>query len=271
MPSSAPTPAQLALARQTLSATGLFRPRPGRKWPAEMLPALLATLEAEGFEPIPGGLRVPLAVQTAGLLDRLDIIPVPTFRKVLKGVQPHERRELIPRLAEAGCLKVVLRNLSVCVCEPRVSTLGPQDLRALAILGFRAGQALRKPHTSLLIQDLEQTLGLTRSRPRPVAPPPSGLINPFDHPDWASLKAAIRSQVDAETGLCSVPAVVVALVRLYMPSATFQALLQAHAEGKVELRPESGLGRLSPTELALCIPGPQETRLSWLRLLESHP
>lgn len=45
------------------------------------------------------------------------------------------------------------------------------------------------------------------------------------------------------------------------------AILKAAHAGLLELRPESGLGRLSAEELALCIPGPQQTRLSWARVL----
>jgi DNA repair protein RadC len=49
---------------------------------------------------------------------------------------------------------------------------------------------------------------------------------------------------------------------------THAALLAAAERSLVELRPESGLGRLTPEEKALCIPGPHGTVLSWARLLE---
>jgi len=65
-------------------------------------------------------------------------------------------------------------------------------------------------------------------------------------------------------------------VRLSLSGATYRALegraSQDHAAlreairtGTIELRPESGMNRLSVLELALCPEGWQETRLSWTR------
>lgn len=49
--------------------------------------------------------------------------------------------------------------------------------------------------------------------------------------------------------------------------AAFFVLYKLDKEGVIELRPESGLGRLSQAELDLCPPGPHGTRLSWVRFL----
>jgi len=52
------------------------------------------------------------------------------------------------------------------------------------------------------------------------------------------------------------------------PAVAREMLLLAASRELVELRPEGGLGRLTPEDLELCPPGPARTRLSWARLLE---
>jgi hypothetical protein len=74
----------------------------------------------------------------------------------------------------------------------------------------------------------------------------------------------VRQQMDRSLGLAFVPRV----VRVLGPdiSGAHALLLQAANRGEIELRPESGLGRLTPEELSLCLPGPQGSRLSWIRI-----
>jgi hypothetical protein len=50
--------------------------------------------------------------------------------------------------------------------------------------------------------------------------------------------------------------------------AAHEALLRLARERRIELQPESGVGRLTAEDLALCPPGPQGSRLSWARRLE---
>ena len=44
------------------------------------------------------------------------------------------------------------------------------------------------------------------------------------------------------------------------------AILVAYDAGLLELRPEGGLDRLSASELAAALPGPQGSRLAWVRI-----
>jgi hypothetical protein len=80
-----------------------------------------------------------------------------------------------------------------------------------------------------------------------------------------TLLSVIRAQTNPRLGMAFVPDVVRACgggdVR-----AAHQALMQAARRGEIELRPESGLSRLSREELALCLHGPQGSVLSWIRL-----
>ena len=62
------------------------------------------------------------------------------------------------------------------------------------------------------------------------------------------------------------------LMALYLLFVLFPvvqaALLRAARDGKIELQIESGINRLSPTELALCPEGLRHSRLSWARIIE---
>ena len=79
-----------------------------------------------------------------------------------------------------------------------------------------------------------------------------------------SLLAVIRAKTDPRLRMAFVPDVVRELGADVQ--AAHQALVQAARRGEIELRPESGLARLSRDELALCLPGPQGSILSWIRV-----
>lgn len=70
-------------------------------------------------------------------------------------------------------------------------------------------------------------------------------------------------------GMAFIPELVQAVQELTGEDAPaiHEALRAAYQAQKIELRPESGLNRLSPEELARCIPGPRGSKLSWARLM----
>lgn len=80
--------------------------------------------------------------------------------------------------------------------------------------------------------------------------------------DLRLLALSIR---DRGTGLTFVPKLV-ALLKARGVKNPQALILEAAERGEVELRPEGGIQRLSKAELAASIPGPQGTRLSWLRV-----
>jgi len=51
------------------------------------------------------------------------------------------------------------------------------------------------------------------------------------------------------------------------PAQCHAALERAADAGVIELRPESGLGRLSRDDFEFCLPGPRGSKLSWMRVL----
>jgi hypothetical protein len=66
-------------------------------------------------------------------------------------------------------------------------------------------------------------------------------------------------------GLSFVPKVVALVQPELDREGAKMALLEAEAEGLLELRPETGLGRLSEAEQLACPEGSYGTRLSWAR------
>ena len=85
--------------------------------------------------------------------------------------------------------------------------------------------------------------------------------------DLATVLAAAK--VELETSNMP-PLVMVAAVVRRSKLATERAhvaLREAERSGLLELRPESGMGRLSKADAALCVPGPQGSLLSVLRVI----
>jgi hypothetical protein len=79
-----------------------------------------------------------------------------------------------------------------------------------------------------------------------------------------SVLAAIRKKTDRQLGLAFVPDVVRNLPR---PAETKKVLVELAQAGKVELRPDGGLGRFKQVELDNAPDGPQGSKLMWARLL----
>ena len=87
-----------------------------------------------------------------------------------------------------------------------------------------------------------------------------------------SVKTAVIACADPRMcGMAFVPEVVQVLGgRLSKPAsvkAAHDALYQAYLRDEIELRPESGLNRLSQEELKLCFPSEYAGLLSWIRPL----
>lgn len=80
-----------------------------------------------------------------------------------------------------------------------------------------------------------------------------------------SVLAAIRKHTHRTVGLAFVPDVVRGLPR---PTETKRVLIELAQAGKVELRPDAGLGRFKQVELDNAPDGPQGSKLLWARLLE---
>lgn len=78
------------------------------------------------------------------------------------------------------------------------------------------------------------------------------------------IEALRRAQNDSSIGLAFLPDV----IKAHGPKA-LREIERLADSGVIELRPEGGIGRLSPQELSMTLPGPQGTRLSWARVIDS--
>src|SRR5262249_41193384 len=102
-------------------------------------------------------------------------------------------------------------------------------------------------------------------------------LGPFTSPPLRAATVALSDVLaQAQTqkqasGLVFVPALVRALGRAVVRDPVHDVLRDAAERGLVELRPESGLARLSEEDLAFCMPGPQGSLLSWARPIEAAP
>ena len=97
----------------------------------------------------------------------------------------------------------------------------------------------------------------------------SGAAPRIDLEAW--LSGVARLFVRPEVNLVFVPDLVQAAVDSSLlhvdKQEVFDILVSLHRGGVIELQPESGLGRLTRKQLALCPPGPQNTVLSFARLV----
>lgn len=93
-------------------------------------------------------------------------------------------------------------------------------------------------------------------------------------PTWKStpreierLMVAIVAELDPAIGAAFIPNVMRRMMReyKYSPTEIRRMMREASERGLVELRLEGGLGRLTPEERGLTVPGPQDTILSWVR------
>jgi hypothetical protein len=78
--------------------------------------------------------------------------------------------------------------------------------------------------------------------------------------------SVVRQLEDRILAMTSVPKVVRHLAKRMTVGAVHRVLLEQARAGIFELRPESGMGRLTREELGMCIPGPEGSHLSWIRV-----
>lgn len=83
-----------------------------------------------------------------------------------------------------------------------------------------------------------------------------------------ALRGAILALRDEDSRLASIPQVSQRLRERATAQAVIEVLLAEYGRGRLELRPEGGIGRLSEEDRALCPIGAGGLPLSWVSLLE---
>ena len=267
----------VARARHTLHEQGFIKvaalgPRPLRS-------AIIGQLRADGFEASKSTVRRPLAEQLRDALKNGTFIPLKTAHTFLVGGTALEAKKAALDLVRKGQAHLVLRTKSETLVPPTADVVDREEVRSarvvLAALLKRL-QPLAKPtsQATLLRSDLQALLDEVPSTKPPHRGASTRGIGSAPKPAPASsderlrhLFAAIEATRDERLGLSFVPNVVRRLAPDMDVETTHALLLDASRRELLELRPESGLGRLSQQDLRDCPPGPQGTRLSWARRL----
>lgn len=232
---------------------------------------VLDRLVGTGFEGIKNGVRVPLRLQLITLLQERMLVSG-ALGKHLKGGSPKEYKVLLNDLAKEGSIHLLVRGKVEAVTGEETPVLSREAMRALGQLAVSVQKALRgKPMPRTLLEEDVRELLLDLVRPSG-----SSVVVATESPDPPLLPGLVDLLVieahrllKPDMGLCFVPDLVLSQLPKYSLSRIQAALVLAVRERRIELRPEAGMNRLSPLELALCPEGLQETRLSWARPLET--
>lgn len=260
--------AELEALRQRLELDGGVKLSTIR--PKALAGRLATSLAAEGFESSGTWIRRPLREQLDRALSHGAALDRKSLAAQVRGASAAELQRALLEAEREGKLRRVARGKAEVLVGGAVPVLSPaalQGLRAkVGALDKALVSAARKKGLTLLVSDVQQALEEAAQllpRSEEVRARESGAETAL-----RSVLAAVGAARDGNTGLSFVPDVVRRLLPAMSAAVAREVLLLAASRELVELRPEGGLGRLSPEDLELCPPGPARTRLSWARLLE---
>jgi hypothetical protein len=254
-----------AAARAELGREGLVKLATIK--PVAARASLVAKLAAAGFEVTKSTVRRPLVEQLKDALAHGALVPLKSLGSHVRGGSAAELKELVSGAVQAGVARRVSRGAVEVLASTEVRVLSAREVRALRDKLVDLGKALDKvtktPGSSLLATDatsaLTEALTVIAERGAPPAATQEDAM--------AALLEAVDWTRDARSGLSFVPAVVGRLAPRWEAREAITLMLTAAERELLELRPEGGIGRLSPAELSVCPPGPHGTRLSWARRL----
>lgn len=239
--------------------------------PKALRAKLLDDLVGPGVERTRNGVRLALVDQLRAALAERGSVPIAALGKLATGGTVAEVKAAARRLVEEGRVAVVVRGKTEVLMPVSEAIFSRDRLvaleRAVQALAGQCKKALaaRGGPRTLLAVDVQALLldlvtgsdgGSPVERGAPRAIPENRVIE------------LVRQHTRPGMGLAFVCDVVRALLPSASLGAIHDALLAAARARRIELRPESGVGRLSDLEAWLCPPGPAETRLSWARVLE---
>ena len=244
--------------------------------------ALRATLEAAGLEVTEKHIRVPLGEQVERVVRAAEQrgVPLPQLTRAIKGARSTvELRAAIDGRIAAGAIALV--------------TDGKVERVVIAGAGAGAGagaasdellDAAELDRLPLLVASLRALVARTKAtagKPRATvrratlrALLEGAAAKPTANTaaSAATVKAALLDAfagASAPTGLVRVPAVIETLEPVYARAALLAALDALARAGAVELRPESGLQRMSEEDRARCLMALDGTPLSYARVIAS--
>jgi hypothetical protein len=236
------------------------------KVPKASWPEVETQLTQRGLEVTTKFVRRPIRAQLLTLLASGAVLPLAgtALARHVSGAGGPEAAKAALALVQSKEAHAVMRarglflvGLSANVVP--LQTLSP-SIKALDATLKLAKKAAGKK-VSLLRDDFDALLApmCEAAKPSPEKTSP---------PSRRSVVEVAQALVDASVGLAFVPAVVRELATGSSLQEAHTALLEAANAGRIELRPESGLGRLREEDRVLCIPALDGTPLSWLRIVE---
>jgi hypothetical protein len=221
---------------------------------------VVGQLVALGFEFTGKVVRRPLRAQILGALSHGASVPLKALKDHVAGAAPKEVSALSALLVNEGEALLVLRGKEPTLVAVTATIVSGDALRKfeteLKSLSSVVTGARKKPRGALLLGDVSDAL----ERLRVIAVPNRRSTSSVER-----VLRAVDEERDEQMGLSFVPSVIRSLHPELDPTQAQAALLEAAKRGLLELRPEGGLARLSADELELCPPGPQGTRLSWVK------
>jgi hypothetical protein len=216
--------------------------------------------------------RLPVRAQLASRLDAGAALAMKTIASAAAGATKKEITDAIDELVDAGDARLIVRGAEIAVVGRSLAALDDAALdrldRALAELSKTIKLARKKKGTvleadvaSVLAPLVRATVNPTKANGETTQPASGG-----SKPSVDDVLVFVERHREATSGLTFVPTLVRALG--HDRDAVHAALLRAANAGMLELRPESGMGRLSAEDQMLCLPGPQGSRLSWVRRID---
>ncbi len=223
---------------------------------------LFEKLALRGLERTPKGVRTPLAEQIASSIDATTPVPLAALAKRVRGATAAEVKRTLYELVAAGELSLLAGARTDEVTRPGSHVLAPAELDALRDLAKLLPKlvARARPRKGLPAKTLR------RAEARAVLEPLIALSSSPAAPAGEVLET-LAALERARGRSVFVPDLVRALGAAESPAGAHRALLALAHAGKVELRPESGVGNLSAADRALCPSDAQGTLISYARVL----
>lgn len=262
--SAEPTDSLIARVRSA-SAIGKSALKWGKLDPAAQA-SLRAALEAAGLELTEKHARVPLAEQLERVVRAAEDrgLPLPQLTRAIKGAQSGvELRAVIDAQIAAGAIALVTDGKVERVVLASADLLGvaeldrlPALLASLRALVARTKTTSGKPRATVRRATLRALFDGEAAKVAGAANVKTALLDAF-------------AGAAAPTGLVRVPEVIGTLEPVYARGALLAALDALARAGAVELRPESGLQRMSDEDRARCLMALDGTPLSYARVIAS--
>jgi hypothetical protein len=220
--------------------------------------------------------RVPLARQLQQTLEAQGSIALSALKKAVVGLEAgSELKDLVGDLLRQKQARLVLEQGKPTLVRFSTPVLTLQALtdalsasEALVKL-LRAGKAGARKSPALGLPVAEVRARLDAATALLGAPALASAPSGSPPAPATALYQKLEALSSPDRPLVFIPALIDALEPAG-PERVVQLLLEAHREGRVELRPDSGVNLLSAAQLAQCPRGPAGTPLSYVRLIPTR-